>query len=134
MRYAAQDFPTSTYHNDFLTSRELGTTCQEQFTILPKPITLKTCTTLECGRKRSTRRKPMRSQGKLTNSVQTPLVRIEPAPLARSVWSLHVFPATVLISSGCSGFLSRPKNVQVCRLIALYKLPPSVKGVDEKVG
>jgi len=30
-----------------------------------------------------------------------------------SVWSLHILPVSVWVSSGCSSFLPQPKDVQV---------------------
>lgn len=36
-----------------------------------------------------------------------------------SVWRLHLLPMTMLVSSGCSGFLLYPKHVQIGTLIGL---------------
>lgn len=36
-----------------------------------------------------------------------------------SVWRLHLLPMTMLVSSGCSGFLLHPKHVQIGTLIGL---------------
>lgn len=41
---------------------------------------------------------------------------------------------TAWISSRYSGFLPPPKDVQICRLIAVCKIIPNEQGVDEKVG
>ena len=41
-----------------------------------------------------------------------------------SVWSLHVLPVSVWVSSGCSGFLPQSKDVRVGHA----KLPLSVLG------
>lgn len=44
-----------------------------------------------------------------------------------SVWSLHVLHVTAGVSSGCSDFLPRPKDMWVYGLISVW-------GVDAKVG
>ena len=43
-----------------------------------------------------------------------------------SMWSLHILPMSVWVSSGCSGFLPQPKDVRV-RLIVHAKLPLNVQ-------
>jgi len=46
-----------------------------------------------------------------------------------SVWSLHIFPVSAWVSSGCSGFLPQYKDVRV-RWIGHAKLPLNVKGTS----
>ena len=44
-----------------------------------------------------------------------------------SVFSLHILPVSAWVSSGCSGFLPRSKDVRV-RLIGHDKLTLSIRG------
>ena len=46
-----------------------------------------------------------------------------------SVWSLHVLPVSVWVSSGCSGFLPQSRYVQV-RCIGYAKLTLNGRGIS----